>query len=217
MTTIKPITSEEVLARQVKEGSLAAQQQNAQTAENEQDGAVPTTQTAKQSPPPEIVLVPEDSIDQPAGFTYRLPVGAHLLAFMYLQIAVASLLIGVLNTVLYTQYSLIEATPIWEIINKSRELWIVLIISSLVSIFIISGRKILRWFAIATCTVLTITMGYQIYLAVSSITENDYISSSLVYLSSSVLAVTGPLIAGVILTSVTILYLLRKKIAAVYE
>jgi len=225
MTNLKPITSEEVLARQVREAASAASGQgtlptsNGTLAGDSKSSASDIhTLDVKGSPPQEARLNTDNSTTEGLGFTYRLPLGAYLLAFMYLQVSLFALVMGVLSIVIYMQYSSMQSTSLWEIINRSREIWIVMVVSMLLSIFIFSGRKILRLFVIAACSILTLMLGYQIFNTIASILRSDSSDYGLMmYLSSAILVGLLALSMSAMLTIVTILYLLRKKVSAVYE
>lgn len=211
MTNIQPLTSEEVLAKQVKENSKQAEERI----------VAPAAQVAPQ-PIPQQTITPKQSQKNDthdlkrAGFTYRMPVGVHLLAFVYLEIFIALFLYATGLVALYAASGTLEMTEVGSIVSK--EMGIAIVLSLALSVFIISGRDILRWCAIGIAGILAAIFSYQLYRAVSSLIGTDVSSIvGMAFFSVVMFAGIAALAAGLLLMLVTIIYLSRKKIASIYE
>lgn len=210
MTNIQPLTSEEVLARQVKENSK----------QSEERVVVSATQLAPQPAPQQTAGLQSPKNNRQdlrrAGFTYRMPVGVHLLAFVYLEIFFALFLYAIGVVTLYAINGSLETTKIDSIVTK--EIGIAIVLSLALSVFIISGRDILRWCAIGIAGVLAAIFSYQLYVAVSSFAGTT-VSKLVDVTPFSVFIFTGiaVLATGLLLMLLTITYLSRKKIASIYE
>ena len=117
---------------------------------------------------------------------------------------------------LYAINGSLETTKIDSIVSK--EIGIAIVLSLALSVFIISGRDILRWCAIGIAGVLAAIFSYQLYVAVSSFAGTTV--SKLVDVtpfSVFIFAGIAVLATGLLLMLLTITYLSRKKIASIYE
>lgn len=221
MTKIQPITSEEVLARQVKENEQKALEQHDAMTPAEtitDDGSefgqitplptVATTQFVKQSPDT-LKNKKTDEVAEKSRYTYRLPLGAYLLSFIYFQIFIAVLCLIVLTFISYAQYSqyVPESRDEWWLL-VGRETWAAMFIAGAISLFILSGNNILRWLSIGSASAIAVLFGYQIYANYSATTSVYFpnIADSVFLLS-----------LGIILCITTVIYLLRTKVSEAYE
>lgn len=210
MTNIQPLTSEEVLARQVKENAGTSSNRPALTAivaETEHPPA--TSSQQKVSPVAEDTLKPKET-----GFNYRLPLGAYLLTFVYVQIFLGSLLVAAVTVFMYWQYTP-GLNELWVLVNK--EIWITMVVSGALSLFILSGSNVLRWCVVAASSVLSAIFAYHVFSLGSKLIGVDDATFGQAYFSSIMVVSVGLFVGGLLLCLVTVIYLLRKKVAAVYE
>lgn len=212
MTKLDPITSEEVLARQVKEQAKLRPAPNVSRRENASSS--PASSSAQLSPaaPAEkqVQSSSAESIVQ-SGFVYRMPLGSYLLSFLYLQVCVAVACIIVFNIVtsVLSDHTLSQA-----LFTVQRETWGVLVISIVFSFFIFSGNNILRLLTIAGSALLALILGYNLVSAVVSFSNA---SSAASIVSLLVMPYVAAVTLGIALFITTIVYLMRKKISHAYN
>jgi magnesium-transporting ATPase (P-type) len=210
MTSIQPLTSEEVLARQVKESADTSPIRPAPTiVAIEPAHTMDVASSQKTSPADENKFKPEAT-----GFNYRLPLGAYLLAFIYTEIFLAMLLVAGFTISMYWQYNP-SVQVMWGVVSK--ETWITMVVAGTLSLFILSGSNVLRWFTIAAASVLSAISAYQVFNLVFEFTEANNPTFGYTYLLSMMGASVAVLVGGLLLSVTTVAYLLRKKVAAVYE
>lgn len=220
MANIKPITSEEVLARQVKETAEAAAEQPqpsttspvepqnaASSIERESSVSAPLASKRKQN-------------DSGAGFYYRLPLGVYILAYNYFLIAVITFCLASLSTVLMlqTDSSSIIIARLGEALEEYRSTWLVSLAAFVAFVLLLSARSFARWIVILG------SAGGAVYVAMqlASIYTRTAEISSLSTLGSNGMMTTMlvgllPFIAVLLLVLSTFFYLLRPKISAIYE
>ena len=222
MTKLEPITSEEVLARQVKEQTEAPSVANSQR-QGSTNGSTSTTPGALEQPTNsarsamQTDTKPEIKQEEPRdGFWYRLPIGSYLLSFMYLQflVAVAS---GIVLTMILSMQGGQEIGQ--SLSSVQRETWGALIIAAVFSFFIFSGNNVLRLLTIGGSALLVLLLGYQLVsVHMTFVSRAGSLSSVLasffsVFIGTYVLA----FVLGILLLLATIIYLLRKKVANAYN
>lgn len=219
MTKLEPITSEEVLERQVKENARVADTPapSAQVPENNETSATATHEELGKSATPvqqqEMAKVAKQDM-QNGGFTYRLPLGAYLLSFLYAQVFVIVLLsvfIGMIITMSYEQ-SLDKM-----ISSTQRETWGVIVVCAVFSFFIFSGNNILRMLTIGGASVAMLLLGYQLANSLSTLLKYDGSLGSLALMSAFITPYVVAYILGIMLLVATIIYLLRKKVSSAYN
>lgn len=219
MTKLEPITSEEVLERQVKENAKAADSQVSPSQEPKTTvTAAPTQndelgQSATSTQQREMAEVAkQDALT--AGFTYRLPLGAYLLSFLYAQIFVIvalSVLVGAAVAMSYDQ-------DIDKIINSTqRETWGLMVVCAVFSFFIFSGNNVLRLLTIGGASVATLVLGYQLANSLSTLLKYDGSFGSLALMSAFITPYVIAYVVGIMLLVATIIYLLRKKVSSAYN
>ena len=212
MTNIQPLTSEEVLAKQVQENSKHSEDR---IAVSKLPVAVTSTPQTAPAPPAKDQKKESQELKR-AGFTYRMPVGVHLLSFVYLEIFIALFLYAVGLVALRASSGPLELAEIGGVV--SRDTGIAIVLTLAMTIFIISGREILRKSAIGIAVVLAGILSYQLYMAISNLVDASVATLlSMAFFSVFVFAGIAVSAAGLILMLVTIIYLSRKKIAAIYE
>jgi len=220
MTKLQPITSEEVLARQVKENAQkAAAQADSLDARQTAPGAVADMErpaSLSQKPTSGELLsstknvrnIDNETADK-SGYNYRLPLGAYLLSFVYIQICIFSLCSIILTVITHMHYVDQGNTTLYDALGViSRGTWITTVVTATLALLIFSGSNVLRWCVISGATIIAATLTYQVIASVLSNSD----SYALGYPIS--LFVYG---AGILLCAITVFYLLRKKVAAAYE
>lgn len=228
MAKIQPITSEEVLERQVRESIEAAPQPATSSPHSEvasstagQSSAVTSAVTTDTSNKvtPSVVAAPKESKEPRSGFNYRLPLGVYVIAYNYIVIALAAFTTALFSTILYLQgETFLSSGALWVAIEESRSLWIVSIVSTVIYLSLLSARSLARWAVILVCSGIAIYGGVQLFRVFSSIpVGSSDITLGSSFVMTSLFYAMLPLFAVMGLTLSTVVYLLRSKIAAIYE
>ena len=228
MTNLKPITSEEVLEREVRENSMAAAERANVSKQNEEIKVAPALNAASNTPPSLKLEPSKQLIKSDKKFSYRLPLGSYLLAAIYIAVALYFLSAIAKYSLYYMQYqstlekiiskSSASSSSVWDIFTTYPEIWALIIGSGLLAIFILSGRKIFKFLAIVICLGGSIYLAYQLINTLASVTQApQYELSVLQVLPMFINTVLSNTVLGILLGVVTIIYLLGTRVSTAYK
>lgn len=228
MTKIDPITSEEVLARQVKENELAAAEKLKTTA-NDNNSSVGVGENVNSSqtrnldqplPPRGIKQASAGEIVKQEGFYYRLPLMSYVLGLIYLQIAGIVLYGKVLAVLTYISYrstsTAVKSETLWELIIDGTEIWVLIGAACAMGIFLLSGSRILRFIAIVGALAGLIFLGVQMANYIAKVMQYSQQSEVSILPFASSPVITG-ILFGATLMIVTVLHLLGRKASVAYK